>query len=70
MRKSNILPFIPGGSTVSAPRTLIEAVATEYGIAHLAGKSLAERREAMIAIAHPDFRDALRSEKPDLSRFL
>jgi hypothetical protein len=24
----------------------------------------------MIAIAHPDFRDALRSEKPDLSRFL
>ena len=70
VRKSNILPFIPGGSTVSAPRTLIEAVATEYGIAHLAGKSLAERREAMIAIAHPDFRDALRSEKPDLSLFL
>ena len=70
VRKSNILPFIPGGSTVSAPRTLIEAVATEYGIAHLAGKSLAERREAMIAIAHPDFRDALRLEKPDLSLFL
>lgn len=70
VRKSNILPFIPGGSTVSAPRTLIEAVATEYGIAHIAGKSLAERREAMIAIAHPDFRDALRSENPDLSLFL
>ena len=70
VRKSNILPFIPGGNTVSAPRTLIEAVATEYGIAHLAGKSLAERREAMIAIAHPDFRDALRLEKPDLSLFL
>ena len=57
---SNIVPFIPGGSTVSAPRTIIQYVATEYGIANLAGKTLRERAEAMIAIAHPDFRDELR----------
>ena len=38
--KSNIVPFIPGGSTVSAPRTMIQSVATEYGIANLSGKTL------------------------------
>lgn len=57
--KSNIVPFIPGGSAVSAPRTMIQYVATEYGIAKLSGKTLRERAEAMIAIAHPDFRDEL-----------
>ena len=58
--KSNIVPFIPGGSTVSAPRTMIQYVATEYGIAKLTGLTLKERADAMIAIAHPDFRDELR----------
>ena len=58
---SNIVPFIPQGCTTSAPRALIENVATEYGIAHLAGKTVRERAEAMIAVAHPDFRDELRA---------
>ena len=58
-RKSNILATIPGGSTISAPRTMIQYVATEYGIAELSGKSLRERAEAMAAIAHPDFREEL-----------
>ena len=57
--KSNILPFIPGGSVVSAPRTMIQYVATEYGVAKLSGLTLRERAEAMIAIAHPDFRGEL-----------
>ncbi len=57
--KSNIVPFIAGGSTVSAPRTMVQYVATEYGIANLPGKSLRERAEAMAAIAHPDFREEL-----------
>ena len=57
--KSNILPFIPGGATVSAPRTMIQHVATEYGIAKLSGLSLRERAEAMISVAHPDFREEL-----------
>lgn len=57
--KSNIVPFIPGGSTVSAPRGMIQYVATEYGVAKLSGLSLPERAEAMIRIAHPDFRDEL-----------
>lgn len=57
--KSNIVPFIPEGSTVSAPRTMIQYVATEFGIAKLSGLSLRERAEAMISIAHPDFREEL-----------
>ena len=58
-RKSNILPFIPGGATVSAPRTMIQYVATEYGVVKLSGLSLRERAEAMISVAHPDFRAEL-----------
>ena len=58
-RKSNILATIPGGSTISAPRTMIQYVATEYGIASPSGKTLRERAEAMASIAHPDFREEL-----------
>ena len=58
-RKSNIVAAIPSGSTVSAPRTMIDCVATEYGVARLMGKSLRERAEAMASIAHPDFREEL-----------
>ena len=58
-QKSNILPFIPGGCTISAPRSLIQYVATEYGVAKLSGLSLLERAQAMISIAHPEFRAEL-----------
>ena len=57
--KSNIVPFIPGGSVVSGPRTMIQYVATEYGVVKLSGLSLRERAEAMISVAHPDFRAEL-----------
>ena len=57
--KSNIVPFIPGGSTVSAPRTMVQYVATEYGVVRLSGLSLRERAQAMASIAHPDFREDL-----------
>lgn len=57
--KSNIVPFLSGGSTVSAPRTMIQYVATEYGIAKLCGRSLKERAQALISIAHPAFREEL-----------
>lgn len=57
--RSNIVPFIPGGSTVSAPRSVIQYVVTEYGVAKLSGLSLPERAEAIISIAHPEFRSEL-----------
>lgn len=57
--KSNIVPFIDGGCTVSAPRTLIQYVVTEYGVAKLSGLSLRERAQAMTEITHPIFREGL-----------
>ena len=37
----------------------VHYVVTEYGVAHLHGKTLRQRAEALIQIAHPDFRDEL-----------
>ena len=44
---------------VTSVKSDIDYVVTEYGIAKLFGKSLNERAKALIAIAHPDFRNAL-----------
>ena len=44
---------------VTTPRNDTHIVVTEYGIADLKGKSLSERAEALIAIAHPAFRAGL-----------
>ena len=52
---------LPAGTPVTTPRTDVEYVATEYGIVNLRYKSNIERAEALISIAHPDFRDQLRS---------
>jgi len=45
--------------TVTIPRSMVDAVVTEHGVARLDGKTSAERAEALIAIAHPDHRDSL-----------
>ena len=44
---------------MTTPRTDTMYVVTEFGIANLKGKSVSERARAMIALAHPDERDAL-----------
>jgi acetyl-CoA hydrolase len=44
---------------VTTPRSEADIVVTEYGIAELRGRSVAERARQLIAIAHPDFRPAL-----------
>lgn len=48
------------GRPVTTPRSEADIVVTEYGAAHLRGCSLHERARRLLAIAHPDFRDALR----------
>ena len=50
---------LPHGSAVTTPRADVQYIVTEYGIAELRYKSLAERAKALISIAHPDFRDEL-----------
>ncbi len=57
---SRIVPNVP---VVTALRTDVDIVVTEYGIADLRNESLAGRAEKLIEIAHPDFRDELRSAK-------
>lgn len=54
---SRIVPQLQG--PVTTPRNDTHIVVTEYGWADLKGRSLRERAEALIAIAHPKFRDEL-----------
>lgn len=58
-RRSRILPALSQGTTVTAPRSQIHQIVTEWGCVNLAGRSLWERAEAIISIAHPDFQDEL-----------
>ncbi|MFN3974515.1 MAG: acetyl-CoA hydrolase/transferase family protein [Dehalococcoidia bacterium] len=58
---SRIVPRLEAGEVVTIPRYLADTVVTEYGVATLLGKNLRERANALIAIAHPDFRSELRS---------
>ncbi len=56
---SRIVDTLLPGSGVVTTRADVHTVVTEYGIADLYGKSLRERAEALIGIAHPDFREEL-----------
>ena len=57
---SRIVPALREGAGVVTTRAHVRTVVTEWGVAELFGKSLRERAEALIAIAHPDFRADLR----------
>ena len=59
---SRIVPRFAEGEIVTIPRFWADTIVTEYGIAELAGKNHRERAEALIAIAHPDFRAGLRAD--------
>ena len=60
--ESRIRPFLSPCTIVTTPRTLVNNVVTEYGIAELKGKSTWERAENLIKIAHPTFREELIKE--------
>jgi 4-hydroxybutyrate CoA-transferase len=47
---------------VTSLKSNVDYVVTEYGIAKLFGKSLKERSEALLSIAHPNFREELESQ--------
>jgi len=59
---SRIVSSFKRGTPVTMPRYMADIVVTEFGIAELKGKTLRQRAEALIAIAHPEFRDRLREE--------
>lgn len=59
--------FVPG-AVVTGPRHQVDVVVTEHGAAELAGRSVEERAEALLAVADPRFRDALRDEWRELRK--
>lgn len=56
---SRIVPSLSPGTHVSTSKNDINYVVTEYGVAQLRGKSVKQRAQELIAIAHPDFRAEL-----------
>jgi 4-hydroxybutyrate CoA-transferase len=59
---SKIVPTLQVGAGVVTTRADVHYIVTEYGVAYLHGKNLRQRAEALINIAHPDFRPMLEEE--------
>ncbi len=66
MKISKITPSFNKGTPVSLPRTMIEYVVTEYGVATLVGKTPSQRTRELIRIAHPKFREELTFEAREM----
>ena len=58
-RVSRIVPMLSHGARVTTPRFIADWVVTEFGAARLRGSGETERARALIAVAHPDFREEL-----------
>jgi 4-hydroxybutyrate CoA-transferase len=63
-RATRIVPALAGAVTV--PRTFVDYVVTEFGIATLRGKTLKERARELCAVAHPDFQPELRKAAAEM----
>ncbi len=63
---SKIVSGLKPGTPVTSTRNDFDYLVTEYGVARMFCKSLRERAEQLIAIAHPDFRDQLREEMKEV----
>lgn len=61
-RVSRIVAQLDPGTVVTVPRSFVDYVVTEHGIANLQGLTQRQRAMALIDLAHPDFRDHLRRE--------
>ena len=66
---SRIVPMLAPGTHVSTSKNDVNYVVTEYGVAQLRGKTVKQRAAALIAIAHPDFRQSLREAASKLLVF-
>lgn len=63
---SKIVPFLKPGAAVTLSRNDVDYVVTEYGVAHLRGASIDERVKRLIKIAHPEFKDDLKTQAKSL----
>jgi acyl-CoA hydrolase len=66
---SRIVPTLSAGTHATTSKNDVNYVVTEYGVAQLRGKSAKQRAQALIAIAHPDFRAELRAAANKLCVF-
>ncbi|MCP4539997.1 MAG: acetyl-CoA hydrolase/transferase family protein [Chloroflexi bacterium] len=64
---SRIVPMLKQGAGVVTSRYHVHYVVTEYGIAHLYGKTIRQRAQALINIAAPQFRDELTHTAKELN---
>lgn len=58
---SRVVAEFEAGTCITTPRHQVDVVITEYGAAELAGLTTRERREVLIEIAHPEFRERLKN---------
>lgn len=63
---SRIRPLLTPGATVTVPRTQVQYLVTEYGKANMKALSIWGRAEALINLAHPDFREELLAAAKDM----
>ena len=66
---SRIVSELSPGAGVVTTRGHVHWVVTEYGAVNLHGRTLRERGEALISIAHPDFRSQLRQDLAKIRHF-
>ncbi|GAB46960.1 acetyl-CoA hydrolase/transferase family protein [Mobilicoccus pelagius] len=66
---TRIVPTLTPGTHVSTSKNDVDYVVTEYGVARLRGRSAHQRAEALIEIAHPNFRGQLIEEAEKLRVF-
>jgi acyl-CoA hydrolase len=65
-RISRISSAFAAGTCITTPRHQVDVIVTEYGAAELAGRTAGERARALIEIAHPAVREALRARRHEL----
>jgi acyl-CoA hydrolase len=63
---STIVPTLALGTAVTLHRSNVDYIVTEHGIASLRGRTVRERTEALINVAHPDFKNQLREDAKKL----
>ena len=64
--ESRIRPTLENGSIVTDTRANVHYLCTEYGCVNLKGLTSWEKAEALISVAHPDFREELIREAEKL----
>lgn len=58
-KRSRIVPTLAEGAIVTGPRSAVQFIVTEYGIFEMKGKTVWQRAEGLINLAHPQFREEL-----------